>query len=373
VQRLALWPLLTGGCCAFCLALVPLFNFVLDPFHLFRADPVYVKDANFQRYANAGIILTEPGFDALVIGGSYTANFSADLVDRLFDVRSRVLSVWGGSQKEISNTLRFALRKRPDLKTVFFGVTVWGVCSDGDHPFWSFPTRLYRDDPLGYAEILLSRDATTLAFLKVVKVTGLGKPGLDRPEGAFFADDVRSVPRWDDNRLDLFGSVENLRKGLVGNVLSPPISLTPEEIETRARNILPCFERHVLSFVREYPATRFYIFNTPTFQWWHWAFHTQGMIAVWDRAQTLIGEAVARLPNAEYHDFFAATEISNDCTRYRDQGHFDLRTGDDLVTLIKRGDYRRTPATDRRISQRVLANAAQRVPCPPERVSQNAL
>jgi hypothetical protein len=373
VRRLAFWPVLTAVSCALCFVLIPVFNFALDPFHLFRADRVYVKDANYQRHANAGIILTDPPFDALVIGGSYIANFTPELVDRLFAVASRVLSVWGGSQKEVSTTLRFALRKRPALKAVFYNVSVWGLCSEGDHPFWPLPARLYADDPLGYAEALFSRGATTLAFLKVIKVTGLGKPGLDRPEGAFFTDDVRSVPRWDDNRTDLFGSAERLRKVLAESARNPPATLTPAEVESRARDILPCFERHVLSLVREHPATRFYIFNTPTFQWWHWAWNTHGMTAVWDRAQTLIAEALAQHANAEYHDFFAAIEIVNDCTRFRDMGHFDLRTGDELVALLRRGDYRRTPATDRWISQRALANTAQLVACPPARIAQNAL
>lgn len=373
MRRLVLWPLFTAAVCALCFVLIPAFNFVLDPFHLFRADRVYVKDANYQRYANAGIILTDPPFDALVIGGSYIANFAPELVDRQFGVTSRVIAVWGGSQKEVSTTLRFALRQRPALSAVFYNVSVWGLCSEGDHPFWAFPTRLYRGDPLGYIEPLFSRGATTLAFLKVVKVTGLGKPGLDRPEGAFFADDARSVPRFDDHRTDVFGAAERLRKVLADSVRNPPISLEPDEVEKQARAILPCFERHVLSLVREHPATRFYVFSTPTFQWWHFAFRTHGMTAVWDRAQTLIAEALAQHPNAEYHDFFAATEIANDCTRYRDMGHFDLRTGDDLVAMLKRGDYRRTPATDHWISQRALANAAELVACPPARVAQNAL
>jgi hypothetical protein len=367
VRRLRLWPVLAAAACALFLLLVALVNFLADPFQLFRAGTAFVRDSNYQRYVNAGILRTGTDFDALVIGNSYIANFNTEVIDQLFGVRSRVISVWGASQKEISETLRLAFAQHPDLKTVFLSAPVWGVCSDLDHPIWHLPVGLYRGEPLGYLPPLLTKGPTMLSVEKILRVTGLGKPATE------FVDNVADVPRWDADAEGLFGSPERLRKAFADDADKDKlIRYSPEQVAAGANDILLCFERNVLAFAHAHPATRFYVFNPPAYQWWLWARHRNGAVAVWNRAQEALAEIAAPDSNLAYFDFFAAREITNDCMRYRDMAHFDPRSGDELVTMMKADRYRRTPRTNDDVSQRVTANLGELVPCPPDRAAQNA-
>ena len=365
MRPLAIWPFLTAAFCAMFVALIALFNFWLDPYHLFRADNLYVKDSNHQRYVNAGIILTDPDFDALVVGTSYVANFNTATIDRLFGFRSRVLAVWGGPQKVVTETLRFALSRHPDLKAVFIGMSIWGSCGETDHPVWHFPAALYRGELRGYLPALLTRDPTILAAEKFLKITGLGKPSTE------FTDKVAEVPRWEESEA-LLGSPERLREGLADADQDRVFSPTPEAIAASATAIAACVERNVLSLARQYPATRFHVFNPPTFQWWLWRWQRAGSVPIWNEAQALIAQAVAKMPNTNYYDFFAADEIVNDCTRFRDLGHFDSRSADDLAAMMRQGRYRRAPDSNDWISQRITANALEPVACPPNPAPQNA-
>ena len=366
MRRLALWPLLTGALCATFVACIALFNFWLDPYHLFRADGLYVKDSNHQRYVNAGIILTDRDFDALVLGTSYVANFNTATIDRLFGVRSRVIAVWGGPQKAVTETLRFALRRHPDLKAVFVGISIWGACGETDHPIWHLPSPLYRGELRGYLPALLTRDPTIVSAEKFLKITGLGKPATE------FTDKVTEVPRWEEEDAGMFGVPERLRRGLAGADQDRTAAPTAEGIAAGAVAIKACVERDLLALARQHPATQFHIFNPPMFQWWLWRWQRAGSVPSWNEAQALLGDAVAKMPNVAYYDFFAAREIVNDCTRFRDLGHFDSRSADDLAAMIKHKRYRRAPETNDWISRQVTANAAVPVSCPPTPAAQNA-
>lgn len=356
--RLGIWPVATLVFCVICLALIALFNYALDPFHLFRADKLYVKEIDHQRYVNAGIIRTERDFDALVIGNSYIANFNTEVIDAQFGTRSRVISAYGASAQSIATMLRFALAQRSDLKLVFFGLPIWDVCGSLEDPQLPLPRRLYSGDPYGFLQVLLAKETTSVALAKTMLVLHLGKPT------TLFTDDVREVPRWDRERQDLYGAADHLQT-LLGPI--PLESRSPNEaIERAARDLLNCFDRGPVTIARAFPSVRFYVFNPPMYQWLLWLREREGLVPIWNRAQELFGEAAANLPNLEYHDFLAAAAIVNDCRRFRDLAHFDPASGDEIVAALKAGTYRRTPARDAMLSARIASNARERVQCPPQ-------
>ena len=357
MRRLGGWVLTTLACGAGFLAVIAGFNFALDPFHLFRSSRFYVKDVNVQRLVNAGLIRTERGFDALVVGSSYSANFNAGLIDSEFKVRSRVVAVYGGPYKDVASTLRYALSKHPDLRIVLVESPVWDLCGESEHPLWPLPARLYNGEPVGLLRPLLSKEPTVLALEKLLLVTGIGKPLTE------FTDDVHDVPRWDKGAVDKFGRPEVLRKLLdpVTLELTPNDQGTPDD---RGRALAECFRRSIATMVSAHPKVQFQVYNPPLYQWSLWMRRREGVLAVWNRAQELIGEAASDLPNLIYHDFNAAAEIVNDCSRYRDLAHFDPSSGDHMVRAMKRETYRRTPATNAALSARILMMAEAQVDCP---------
>src|SRR5882724_2295039 len=119
-----LWASVFFMCAVLFFFFVVIWNFIFDPFSQIRDSGIYICCPDYHRYVNAGIIKNNHNYNAIILGTSYIANFNNDLIDKLFGVKSQTLSIFGGSQKEISITLDYALSKHPDLKMVFLETNI---------------------------------------------------------------------------------------------------------------------------------------------------------------------------------------------------------------------------------------------------------
>ena len=166
---------------------------------------LYATSQDTQRVANAEIILTAPPFEAAIVGTSYVGNMQPALVGELFGFRTRVLSVFGATQKEVSATLSYLLKRRPALKLVFVETSVWNVCDLGDHAAWPFPTDLYEREPVALIKHLMAWSTFRWSLLKLRLVAGWPTP--------HFSRDPRAVHRWFEVNGEIFqksGNAENL-------------------------------------------------------------------------------------------------------------------------------------------------------------------
>ena len=108
---------------------------IVDPFaqyHLpwFSMLPIFSRDT--QAYVNPGMAKNYD-YDSVLIGSSVSENFSASMVDKLFDCHTVKLPFAGGSSKNYEMILDVALQKHT-LKNVFYSVDMFGLTSDPDTP-----------------------------------------------------------------------------------------------------------------------------------------------------------------------------------------------------------------------------------------------
>lgn len=352
------WWVKALGAFACALTLVAGFNWVADPFQLFRRDTIFYVGQEQLRYVNVGLILHAPPFDAIVIGSSYFANVRPQLVDEVFGTRTLLSAVIGSAGVENPTTLRFALRTRPEIKTAFLETTAWGLCGTGTHPSYEFPMAIYEGRPLARFAHLLRAETTRLSY---VKLSGKLRGQYSSP---YFVADQSTIHRWFEQvRPDAFGTGEYLKSYTAPAAAT---ALADEIVEQSAVGLARCFQRDYLVFAKAHPNVRFYFINSPLFQWGQWNLQQSDQIRALNRAQEIIAEAAAEFPNAHYFDFNAAVEIVNDCRRYMDMGHFDQWSADQLFRWMREGRYRRTPATNAALSTAITDNVRQRVACPPD-------
>jgi hypothetical protein len=336
------------------------FNALLDPFHLIRHSGIYVVTRDFQHTMNAGVIRTAPSFDAAVIGSSYVGNFDPAVIDPLFHVTSKVVSVFGSSQSDISETLRYLLQRRPELKLIFLEVSIWNVCQEANTSARRFPIELYRDDPRGLLKYLASAETLTLSALQLAYRIGY-------PFSRFSRDETQ-VHRWYEAVRASFGNPTHVMRVFNRDIPDQTTvkNYSAVQIEAEAQALLDCFERNVVRHALDNPATRFFVFNPPVLQWTLWVRARLGLIDVWNRAQELFAERITTVLNLRYFDFYAAAEIENDCNRFMDIAHFDPAASDQLVHWMHEGQFERTPRTNSAITSAVREAAAKRVACPPQ-------
>jgi hypothetical protein len=342
-SRLGWRHLVPMGCVFLAIyAAVAVANFFIDPFQLIRKSEIYAFAPEFQRSTNAGRIRTEPPFDAAVVGTSHIGNFDPAVIENVFGTRAKVFSIFGGSIREIVLTVTFLLERRPAIKFVFLEASIWNVCNDGWHSAWPFPVKLYRDNPLGIAQYLLSGDTLRLSAKQL-----LYRLNVYRTYNAGFSRLEPKVHRWYEEHRGEFGD---------------PYYMKLEEFPYSAS---PIAGQQIEAEVLQYPNTTFLIFNPPLLQQLLMHQARLGNLEVWIRAQEMFAAKLSPALNIKYFDFHAATEIEGDCRRFRDVAHFDPDTGDQLVRWMHDGTFERTAASNPSISAATMDILRQPYGCPP--------
>jgi hypothetical protein len=333
-------------------------NAFIDPFNLVHNTGIYAFANEYQRSTNAGRIRTSGPFDAAVVGSSYVGNFDPALIEGVFGTKTKVFSIFGASSRETTLTLSYLLKKRTALKLVFFEASIWNVCNDAWHPAWEFPIRLYDDNPIGVAENLFSIDTIRLSIKELHYRYGIQNSG--------FTDSETLVHRWYETQAWAFNNPDQIKRVLARDLPTIPeaTTLSESQIEADASVILACMKK-ILPITAQHPDTTFFIFNPPVLQYLLWFRARIGLIEVWNRAQERFAAEISTTPNVRYFDFYAATEIGDDCRRFMDTAHFDPAASDQIVRWMKSGTFERTKASNPAISDAVRSAIRDRVACPP--------
>lgn len=340
------------------LVVVVAVNFIVDPLHLIRNSDVFVVSRNYQRATNAGRIRTDPPFEAAVVGSSYIGNFDPALIEALFGARTKVFSVFGGSSREQRITRDYLLEHRPKLRYVFLEASIWGVCGQGNHPFWKFPLDLYDDSARGNAKYLASFESLLFSAGSLLFRAGYNS--------SYFSRQEQATHRWYEAWASNFDNPTHIRDAIQRDIpATQPSPMNDARIIADASTTLGCMDDFI-SLAKRWPATTFYIFNPPLLQMLLRYREQAGLLAAPNIAQEAFVAKIAGIPNIRYFDFLAAADIERDCRRFMDVGHFDPAASDQLVRWMHNGTYRRTVESNAAISAAVRAIAQDSVACPPE-------
>ena len=328
------------------------FNLRSDPFHIFHNDGQYVIDQRYQRFMHAGMLRTEGPIKTLLVGTSYVANFSPELMAERFGGLARVVSTWGASQRENLAVARLAFSHHPEIETVLFEESIWNACNVSLHPSWTFPTEIYEERLPAFIGYLLSFETSELSLKKLWASQS-------------YSSDASKVVRWWDEHKAMFGNQEVLRNAFAGTIAPPPNpAVVLDRPDVRADAVVDCYRKLIVPLAQEHPSVQFNVFNPPVMQWLLWAYNGHGYLEPWLVAQNKMAALTETVPNLRYFDFYATIPQLTRCSYWWDMSHFDLRVSDMIVNWIADGQYQRKPGNAAEFDGPIREAARAKIECP---------
>lgn len=145
----------------------------------------YPLDGARERYFNDGIV-KHFDYDALITGTSMTENFRASECDALFGVNSIKVPFSGGSVTELSDTIRSALQKNPNLKLVICSIDELRLYQEQGYKQYDCPEYLYDNNYFNDVNYLLNKSILFRYSLAALEYTQEGHASTTFDEYGFW-------------------------------------------------------------------------------------------------------------------------------------------------------------------------------------------
>jgi hypothetical protein len=320
--------------------LIATFNFVVDPFQIFRIPRFYqAMYSSDPRIQNAGLIRTQI-FDTVFMGTSLGVHFRPSEIDEYLGGRTLKLAMSGGTSREQNLVLRAALRRGP--KSVLWQLDDFMFRDSPDVSLY-LPGDLYRMNIKGLVTYLLNPETTRESiwcmlqkqarFIPIARVLiTLGYLKLDRRDvnelNTFATDEIKSPP------FDSTHAIAAYRQFKA----SPEQEVSGFAFDAMARN----FERDVFDLIRGNPDVEFRVYFPPYSILYFAAMRevAPATLAEIYKFYNYTLERLIRLPNVELYDFRSIKDITHDLDNYRDTVHSWKSVDRKLLSYLASGDYR---------------------------------
>lgn len=150
----------------FSLALIGIFNYIIDPYQQYRKATFYKIPYENEKELDAGLAKNF-NYDSVVIGTSMMQNFNIDDLKKTLKYQKPIkLTIAGSSVYEQNIVLNTALRHQ-NVKNVLIGLdflSYYGDIHRYKHGAASFPTYLYDENILNDYKYLISSDTLGRVF-----------------------------------------------------------------------------------------------------------------------------------------------------------------------------------------------------------------
>lgn len=293
---------------------------VIDPyFHFHKPLNAYAYRIYNERYQNDGIV-KHFEYDGLITGTSMTQNFMTSEFDTLFDVSSIKVPFSGASYKEVSENLCRALEINSDLKTV-----VWGL--DYNRFFDDFNATGYDSYPVYLYDYALFNDVNYV-FNKSVLFGDTLLNVLEYTKQGEYTTTFDEYNNW--NSLYTFGS-----EAVLSQITRPEKSNTLSYSEFNSENIT----ENVLSLVKSYPETDFYLFWTPYSIVFFDIENQNGLLKNLLKWEKEALELMLVYDNVHFFSFFDEFNLITDLDNYKDSLHYSEDVNSYILQCMSNGEH----------------------------------
>lgn len=324
-KKWALW--VTGGFYGV-LLIIMMVTYVVDPyFHFHKPSDSISYKLDEYNYINDGIT-RHFDFDAFITGTSLTECTRVADINDIFGVNAVRLTFLGEGNKRIDYNTQKCLEMH-DIKTVIRGLDTMYFISDKDYDHYDYyPEYLYDDDWTNDTEYLLNIDVLNQETIPEIIRTLRGIPHAEFDQ---IAD------------INERGSKEGvLAKYTRNDYLGQ--SLTQEDYDEYIKLLTENMEQNVISTIRDYPDTTFYIFFPPYSILYFDELHQAGD-DILKRRIVLEKQAIEMLlecSNVKLFSFFNNFDMITNLDNYRDDCHYVALFNKQILEWMAAGDYQLT-------------------------------
>ena len=310
-----------------CLILVGGATAWIDPYFHYHG-PIEGISYSFagERYMNDGITRNLE-YDAVITGTSMTENFKVSEFNELFEVNAVKVPFSGARNKEIGDNLRKGLETH-NVKIVLRCLDYHTLLIDKDeiHPTVQYPYYLTNDNLFDDVNYLCNKEIFLYNTIGNVMGTIKGRKSTN-------FDDYSSWAKYQNGR-------ENVLKGYVrpNEVNQYEKSFSDEDRQILDGNL----EQNVVSLIKEYPETKFYIYFSP-YSICHWDIqYRNGELECHKQMEIYTIEKLLQYDNVYLYSFNSRFDLIADLNNYRDYVHYTPNINSEILKWIRNDEGRLT-------------------------------
>lgn len=290
------------------LLLIAALVIIVDPLMFFHkpvsAFGYTIKD---DAYQNPGIAKNFD-YDAVLVGSSMTQNFSTNMIDDMFDVKSVKLCYSGAYAKTINKILGIAFENQK-IDTVFWGIDTYALTADVDYLKYDLPEYLYDKNIFNDIKYVFNK---TLIFssLKVLYKMRSGQPNTTMDEAY----------SWYHLAKDKF--VPQFALTLRQKDAEPQVGGGEIYNENAYANL----RQNMAPIIKANPDTEFNFFFVPDSIWAIKDRQIKGTLEGSIKAQQIVVAGLLEYDNVNVYYFKNIESIICDPSNYMDRSHFAIGT-----------------------------------------------
>ena len=313
---------------------------VIDPYFHYHAPLEQLSyPISSERYQNYGITAHFP-YDTLLTGSSMTQNFRTSECDALFDAKSIKVPLSGGTFREFSQLIQYAIDHNPELERVFLGLDCWLLFEQPDamREGEDFPTYLYDDNVFNDTEYVLNKYIFLQDTLTVLEHTRQGKPTTSFDEYTFWAHQASFGK---EQALSAYNRREKTD--------APPAAdfFLENARETVLQNLIP--------LVADHPQIQFYFYFTSPSILNMDGLNQESLLSHQFEACRLASELLLEYENVHLFSFLDDYGTITDLDFYFDTIHYSDAINSLMLQRMSRGEFALTKENNQSYWQEVCA------------------
>lgn len=324
-KKLKRWLIITISLSLAALILIGGIIVLVDPYFHYHAPLScfgYIMDN--ERYQNDGIV-KHFDYDAIITGSSMTENFKTSDLNALFNVNAIKVPFSGGSFKEVNELLKTALKTNPNVKMIVRGLDYDRFFDEPDHrDYDSYPDYLYDNNPFNDVSYLFNSEVLFVALQDIIGRDANGKLEINFDTYVSW----KNTLAFGKDAVDYGYNRNAIERTDIAEHVSD------EEFLTIKQNI----EENVLSLVKEYPNTEFYLYFPPFSIAYMDNIKLQGKLEKQLEAEKYIVEMLLPYGNVKIYSFILEDNLITNIDNYRDIGHHSAEINTQILKWMKEGE-----------------------------------
>ncbi len=311
----------------FCIAsiCVMLFNFIIDPFFLYRKpfDALSYK-LESQRYQNNGIA-RHFEYDAIITGTSMTENFKASQFDDLFKTNSIKTSFSGATFNEIALYLNRAISYNPNIEIIVMSLDQYNIMKEKDAlPYRSYPEYLYDENYFNDISYLLNKHTFIYGSGLTIFNTLIGN------ETTSFDD----YSRWQEK---VTFSEEVLLNSYNANEKTE--SSQKQLLEEDRIIIFDNLQQNLIQLAIDNPDIEFYCFFPPYSIVYYGNLNQSNTLNYHLNALKYASELIVEYDNIKLFSFLDLYDVTTNYALYKDETHYSEEINDDIFKYMEKQQH----------------------------------
>ena len=303
-----------------------LFNYIVDPYQIYRKTSLYTFKIQDQRYLNAGLARNYP-YDTLIVGSSMIENFYLhDIKNNTFKQPLK-LSFQGGGIYELNTLINLAIHSNKKLKNIIIDFDMYAFNNQSKQNFISsyFPNYLYNSSYIDDTYYLLNFKILRKSFRSLKNKYNEQK----------IRKQLDNLYSWQNDYKDQF-TIKNVLSSYKYHIKNDNKIENPKRF---FNDLKINFNKTIYKTIKNNPNICFYIFYPPYSIYGYKAIENLNKFDSFIKFKKYTFEKLLKYKNVKIYDFQTAEKIILNIKNYKDIYHYHENINKWMLKQIQNNNF----------------------------------